>query len=84
MFEQLEKDQFNFQYSDGRIRSINTVGEKWATFQTLNFETASQPYYVMLHPDGTVLGPSQQYTDIATYKAWLKQGLTAFDQLVKN
>ena len=79
-----ESDRIVLEYVSGKKKEITTVGQKWATFQTLNFETASQPYYVMLHPDGTVLGPSQQYTDIATYKAWLKQGLTAFDQLVKN
>ena len=30
--------QFNFQYPDGRIREINTIGEQWATFQSLNFK----------------------------------------------
>jgi thiol:disulfide interchange protein DsbD len=71
----LDNDQFNFQYSDGRIRSINTVGEKWATFQSLNFSTASQPYYVLMQPDGTLLNTPIQYTDAATYLSWLKAGL---------
>lgn len=70
-----EKDQFNFQYSDGRIRSINTVGEKWATFQSLNFSTASQPYYVLMQPNGTLLNTPIQYSDADTYLAWLKDGL---------
>jgi len=70
-----ENDQFNFQYSDGRIRSINTVGEKWASFQSLNFSTASQPYYVLMQPDGTLLNTPIQYTDSDTYLAWLKDGL---------
>ena len=70
-----ENDQFNFQFSDGRIRSINTVGEKWATFQSLNFSSASQPYYVLMQPDGTLLNTPIQYTDAATYLAWLKDGL---------
>ena len=47
-----EKDQFNFQFPNGRIRTINTVGEKWASFQSLNFNSASQPYYVLMDPDG--------------------------------
>ena len=70
-----EKDQFNFKYSDGRIRSINTVGEKWATFQSLNFSTASQPYYVLMQPNGTLLNTPIQYSDADTYLAWLKDGL---------
>ena len=70
-----ENDQFNFQYSDGRIRSINTVGEKWATFQSLNFSTASQPYYVLMQPNGALLNTPIQYSDADTYLAWLKDGL---------
>lgn len=75
----LPKEQvFNFQYPDGRVRTINTVGEQWATFQSLNFNTASQPYYVLLQADGTLLNRPIQYTDATTYYQWLQQGL---DQL---
>jgi len=70
-----EKDQFNFQYPNGRIRTINTVGEKWASFQSLNFNSASQPYYVLMDPDGTLLNTPIQYTDADTYLKWLNDGL---------
>jgi len=70
-----QSQQFNFEYSDGRIRTINTVGEKWATFQSINFNAASQPYYVLLQADGTLLNSPIQYTDATTYLAWLKSGL---------
>ncbi len=70
-----KQDQFNFQYPNGRIRTINTVGEKWASFQSLNFNSASQPYYVLLKPDGTLLNTPIQYTDAETYLSWLKEGL---------
>lgn len=70
-----EGEQFNFQYPDGRVRRINTIGEKWATFQSLNFNTASQPFYVLMTPDGTLLNTPIQYSDAATYLAWLEQGL---------
>lgn len=69
-----EEQQFNYQYSDGRIKRINTVGKKWATFQAINFQTASQPFYVQMTSDGTLLNVPIQYTDTATYKAWLEQG----------
>lgn len=69
-----EEQQFNYQYSDGRIKRINTVGKKWATFQAINFQTASQPFYVQITSDGTLLNVPIQYTDTATYKAWLEQG----------
>lgn len=70
-----EEQQFNYQYSNGRIKRINTVGKKWATFQAINFQTASQPFYVQMTSDGTLLNVPIQYTDTATYKAWLEQGL---------
>ena len=70
-----EKDQFNFQFPNGRIRTINTVGEKWASFQSLNFNSASQPFYVLMDPDGTLLNAPIQYIDADTYLQWLNDGL---------
>jgi len=70
-----EEAQFNYQYPDGRIKEINTVGKKWATFQAINFQTASQPFYVQMNAEGTVLNSPIQYTDIASFKAWLEAGL---------
>ena len=70
-----EGEQFNFKYPNGRVRTIKTVGEQWASFQSLNFNTASQPYYVLLQADGTLLNTPIQYTDAATYLDWLEEGL---------
>ena len=68
-------DQFDFQYSNGRIKKINTIGKKWATFQSINFNTASQPFYVQITPEGTLLNKPIQYTDTKTFRNWLKTGL---------
>ena len=76
--------QFNFQYPNGRIKTIKTVGEKWATFQSLNFASASQPYYVLMSADATLLNPPIQYTDTATYKDWLQSGLEQHRQRAKQ
>ena len=73
-----EEDQFDFKYSNGRIKRIKTIGEKWATFQSLNFEVASQPYYILMTADKTLLNTPIQYTDEATYSNWLKIGLENF------
>ncbi|NER13932.1 DUF255 domain-containing protein [Leptobacterium flavescens] len=73
-----EDKRFDFLNSNGRVRAIETVGKKWATFQYLNFETASQPYYVLMSPEMELLNSPEQYTDSATYKAWLEQGLNNF------
>lgn len=72
-----EQKQFKFQYDGGRIKSIKTVGQKWGTFQTVNFNAASQPYYVLLSPELEVLTEAVQYVDKNTYLNWLKTGLNA-------
>ena len=70
-----QEDQFMFQYESGRVKAIEEIGEKWGTFQTINFNAASQPYYVLLSPDLYILNSSIQNTDTATYENWLKEGL---------
>ena len=70
-----ENEVFNFQYPDGRVRTINTIGKKWASFQSLNFNSASQPFYVLMHAGGTLLNSPIQYTDASTYSEWLQTGL---------
>ena len=73
-----EAQQFSFKYDSGRVKKISTVGQKWGTFQTINFNAASQPYYVLMSPDLEILNSSIQYTDIATYEQWLKTGIQNF------
>ena len=75
------EEQFDFKYESGRVKKINTVGEKWGTFQTLNFNAASQPYYVIMSPDLEILNTAVQYTDRDTYKEWLKKGVSNFKEL---
>lgn len=70
--------QFDFIKSNGKLKKIETIGNKWATFQAINFKTASQPYYVLMSPDFEILHSAQQYTDRDTYFNWLKEGLEEF------
>jgi thiol:disulfide interchange protein DsbD len=76
-----DEEQFDFKYESGRVKKINTVGEKWGTFQTLNFNAASQPYYVLMSPDLEILNSAVQYTDRETYKEWLQKGLRNFKEM---
>ncbi len=71
--------QFDYKLPTGRVKEIKTIGNKWATFQTINFQTASQPYYILMDTDFNLLNTPEQYTDKATYKAWLKEGLARFE-----
>lgn len=73
-----EDKQFDFERTDGNIKKIKTIGDKWATFQIVNFQTASQPYYVLLTPELEMLNTPKEYTDKADYTQWLKTGLENF------
>ncbi|WP_108425717.1 protein-disulfide reductase DsbD family protein [Flagellimonas amoyensis] len=70
-----EEERFDFKYDSGRIKAIETVGQKWGTFQTINFNAASQPYYVLLSPNMEILNDAVQYVDVETYGEWLRSGL---------
>ncbi|PQJ79685.1 protein-disulfide reductase DsbD family protein [Polaribacter porphyrae] len=70
--------QFDFLKPNGKVKRIKTVGDKWSTFQVINFKNASQPYYVLLSPNLEVLNTAQQYTDNETYYTWLQEGLRNF------
>ncbi len=76
-----ESEQFDFKFDSGRIKSIKTIGQKWGTFQSINFNAASQPYYVLLSPNLEVLNSAVQYTDRDEYRNWLLQGLQRFNEI---
>ncbi|MCY3998532.1 MAG: thioredoxin family protein [Flavobacteriaceae bacterium] len=75
-----ESERFNFQYEDGRVRDINTVGKKWSTFQYVNFNHASQPFYIQLSPDEELLNSPIQYTNVPSFRNWLEKGMTEFEK----
>ena len=70
-----ESEQFNFQFDSGRVKEISNIAQKWGTFQDVNFNSISQPFYVLLSPDLKVLNTTIQNSDIPTYKNWLLEGL---------
>ena len=69
------KDQITLNYKSGKTKEIRTVGDKSATFQALNFKSASQPFYVLLDSDLNILNSPIQYTSKEIYQAWLEEGL---------
>lgn len=71
---------FEMTNPNGSIRSVDTVGEKWAAFQALNFQSASQPFYIQMTAQGRLLNSPIQYTDVRTFKQWLQQGWIAFQK----
>jgi thiol:disulfide interchange protein DsbD len=77
--KELSKDQqFDFQYDSGRVKRIDNIAQKWGTFQDINFNAVSQPFYVLLSSDLEVLNSSIQNSDADTYRLWLLEGLRNF------
>lgn len=61
---------------NGGTRQLTNYGHKWSHFQTIFFKTNTQPYYVLLSPDGKqILNDPVGYTpDENTYLDWLVDG----------
>ncbi len=75
-----EEERFQFLKPSGTIKRIKTVGDKWATLQTLNFQNNSQPYYVLLNHDMELLNHTTAYTPNADeYYSWLVKGVENFN-----
>ena len=69
----LSQDQaFKYLNQSGNIQYVNNVGRRWSLFQQVNFNNASQPYYVAMLPSGKVLSEPIQYTSEENFKNWLE------------
>ncbi len=80
-----QQEQFNFVKPRGGIKEIKTIGDKWATFQTLNFRNNSQPFYVLMDSDLNLLNEPVGYTpDASEYLNWLKSSLEKQDEMAKK
>ena len=75
------EEQFDYKYESGRVKTIKTIGEKWGTFQTINFSSASQPYYVLISPELEVLNSAIQSADSDVYREWLLKGLKNYRKI---
>lgn len=83
--EALESEQIEVPKATGGTRVIRNNGHKWSYFQTEFFNTNTQPYYVLLSPEGELLNQPVGYTpDEQEYAKFLECGLDAYKQLVQN
>ena len=74
-----KEEQFKFVKANGNLKNIRTIGDKWATLQTLNFQNNSQPFYVLVNDKMELLNHTTAYTPSAEqYLEWLKEGLENF------
>jgi cytochrome c biogenesis protein CcdA len=75
-------EQTVIKLNNGSEKSIVTVGDKWATFQTENFGATAQPQYAIISADQQALTRTKFYTDNADeFAQWLQCGLEAFQKI---
>lgn len=66
-------------------RTLRRTGDKWAHFQTEYFNNNSQPYYVLIGPDGQLLNSPVGYTpDVTEFASFLECGQEAWDKLQRK
>lgn len=71
--------QQTFKTKTGVEKQIITVGDKWATFQSENFNAVAQPQYAIIGLDEKALTKTKGYTPTAAeFKLWLECGLETF------
>ena len=72
-------ERMEYKTKTGAEKSIITIGDKWATFQSENFDAVSQPQYAIISPDEKALTKTKGYThDSKEFASWLNCGLSAF------
>jgi thiol:disulfide interchange protein len=72
-------EQFMFIRANNEKKEIITVGDKYETFQSVNFINAAQPLYAVISPDEKLLTLPVGYTpSVEKYKEWLNCGLDAY------
>jgi len=70
------KDQFVSTYSGKKIK---TIGAKWSDMEAKDFNSNSQPNYVIMNGDGKVLVPPQGANySVSNYIKFLDSGLAAY------
>jgi len=69
------EEEFKFLNNSGNIQYVNNIGRKWSLFQRINFNNASQPYYVTMLPSGKVLTEPIQFTSEKNFKNWLDSSI---------
>ena len=70
--------RFTYTNAAGQSKEIKTQGDLWATFQSENFKQVTQPLYVVLSPNQTLLSNPVGYTpNIQQYLAWLQCSVKA-------
>lgn len=77
-----DEKQITVTMKDGSKRKLRRTGDQWQVLQIEKFNANTQPYYVLLSPDGTQLNSPVGYTPKEQeYVDFLQCGLDQFNKL---
>ena len=79
-----ESEQKTVEFTPGRMKKLETVGDKWMYKQIKDYNIAAQPYYRMLGPNGKDLSNGhadyEHHSNPVDFKAWLDEGMKLFEE----
>ncbi len=78
------KEQKTVELTPGNKKKLETTGDKWMYMQISKYKTATQPYYIMLGPNGEDLtngsADYQNHRNPEDFKKWLDEGLKLYKE----
>lgn len=79
--DKTELPESEWKVSEFSGKTIKTIGAKWSDFQAANFNSNSQPYYVVLGGEDTpLIKPVGAIYDVDKYHNYLLEGLKSFNE----
>jgi thiol:disulfide interchange protein len=76
------------EYAPGKFKNITQVGEKWSYFQASKYKKNTQPYYIMIGPNGEDLSNGgadyEHHGSTDLFKTWLGEGIIAYSKASLN
>ena len=77
----LTKEEQKEVYWFGKQRTLETIGNKYAYFQSTKYGSSSQPQYVLINHDESNATPGTMGTETnpTTFAYWLQSGLNVFN-----
>jgi thiol:disulfide interchange protein DsbD len=76
------EEQIEVELAPGKMKTLKTVGDKWAYTQIKKYKITAQPYYRMLGPNGEDLDNGsadyKNHSDPEVFQNWLDEGLKLY------
>jgi thiol:disulfide interchange protein DsbD len=83
-----EEEQIEVEFLPGKMKKLKTVGNKWSYLQASKYKTQTQPYYIMLGPNGEDLANGsadyEHHGNPNDFKKWLDEGLNLYKEAKKK